>query len=103
MPLGEWDPKRGRGGRQWRRLVDELVPPGSMCESPVCRFDDREIWFGVRRNHPRSRSLDHIVPLSEGGHPTARWNLRPAHFGCNSAKTNLTKPDAPRKSRAYPF
>ena len=81
MPLDEWDPRRGRGGNpNWRRLVKELCPPGSMCEIPVCKMASRIIVFGLRRNHPLGPSLDHIEDLQYGGHPTARWNLRPAHF-----------------------
>jgi 5-methylcytosine-specific restriction endonuclease McrA len=36
---------------------------------------------------PRSPSLDHVVPLSEGGAHT-RANSRAAHFGCNSGRCN---------------
>lgn len=86
--LDEWDPRRGRQGRQWRRLVDELCPPGSLCEIPECSKPTRLILFGLRPGHPMGPSLDHIVPLDEGGHPTARSNLRPAHVGCNSARGN---------------
>lgn len=48
-----------------------------LCGDPVLRF--------VRFPHPRSASIDHIVPVSLGGeHVTS--NLQLAHFGCNSAK-----------------
>jgi 5-methylcytosine-specific restriction endonuclease McrA len=77
------DPKRGRGGAQWRALLDELVPPGSICH--LCK---KKIRFDVPPRHPMSRSLDHVRPLSKGGHPTARENLKPAHFGCNSGRGN---------------
>lgn len=79
--LDEWDPRRGRTGRPWRRLVAAVCPPGS-----VCALCGHPIVFGLRRNHPRGPSVDHITPLSEGGHPTASWNLRPAHFGCNAGR-----------------
>ena len=35
--------------------------------------------------HPRTASLDHIVPISQGGTDEAR-NLQLAHLGCNMAK-----------------
>lgn len=88
MALSEWDPKRGREGRLWRQLLDELCPPGSVCEIPECDKPTREILFGLRPRHPMSRSLDHIVPLFDGGHPTDPANLRPAHLGCNAAREN---------------
>jgi len=86
VSLSEWDPRRGRRGRQWRRLVAEVCPPGSMCEVERCLYPElgRVIVFGLRPNHPHGPSVDHIVRLNDGGHPTARSNLRPAHFGCNA-------------------
>ena len=104
MALSEWDPRRGREGRLWRRLVKELCPPGSLCEIPECKAAarglTREIVFGLRRNHPLGPSLDHIVDLQYGGHPTDPANLRPAHFGCNSGKRR-PKQARPR-SRDWP-
>lgn len=35
---------------------------------------------------PRSRSVDHIVPLSKGGDPYSRANARLACYGCNAAR-----------------
>lgn len=37
--------------------------------------------------HPKSASLDHIVPLSRGGDHTYR-NVQAAHFMCNSVKSD---------------
>ena len=104
MPLDEWDPRRGRGGRTWRNLVAELCPPGSVCQVPVCLYPElhRVIVFGLRRNHPHGPSLDHITDLQYGGHPTARWNLRPAHFGCNAGKRREKAP-VRRTSVDWPF
>jgi len=98
--LDEWDPRRGRQGRAWRRLVKELCPPGSVCQVPACRYPDQPIRFGLRRNHPLGPSLDHIVELHRGGHPTARWNLRPAHFGCNAGRPRERPVTEPARSRA---
>lgn len=84
MPaLDEWDPKRGRTGRPWRRLVEKYCVPGS-----VCAWCNEEIVFGLRPRHPRGPSLDHTVKLEDGGHPTAAWNLQPMHLGCNVRKEN---------------
>jgi len=38
------------------------------------------------RLHPRSATADHIVEVSEGGHPTALSNLQPMHLACNQEK-----------------
>lgn len=96
--LDEWDPRRGRGGRVWRRLVKELCPPGSVCG--ICAGAKGPIRFGLRPNHPLGPSLDHIVDLQYGGHPTDPDNLRPAHFGCNAGKRS--RRPAARASRDWP-
>lgn len=86
MRLAEDDPKRGRSGAVWRGLVKTHCPPGS-----ICALCGREIVFGLRPRHPKGPSLDHIVELWQGGHPTAVWNLQPAHLGCNVRKSNALR------------
>lgn len=69
---------RGRRGRPWRTAQAEVYATETHCW--LCgRWVDQELPW----RHPLSRSVDHVVPLSEGGHPTARWNLRLAHRRCN--------------------
>ena len=107
--LDEWDPKRGRQGRAWRRLVRLVCPPGSLCEVPVCKYPHlgRVIVFGLRPNHPWGPSVDHVVPLELGGHPTDLGNLRPAHFGCNAgrrpARTSMVRPRSSRTALLPPL
>ncbi|WP_461634488.1 HNH endonuclease [Glutamicibacter soli] len=58
--------------------------------------------FGLRPRHPYGPSLDHIIALIDGGHPTAPWNLQPMHLGCNSkkeaARRRMQSKPAPRPS-----
>lgn len=50
----------------------------------ICGGDiDREAKFPARLG----ASIDHIVPISRGGHDT-RANVQAAHYGCNSRKQN---------------
>lgn len=42
---------------------------------------------GGRRLNPQAPSADHVQPLSKDG-THDRANLRPAHLGCNMAKSN---------------
>lgn len=84
--LDEWDPRRGRNGRPWRRLVATYCTPGS-----ACAWCGEEILFGLRPRHPLGPSLDHILALIDGGHPTAPWNLQPMHLGCNVRKENARR------------
>ena len=80
------DPRNGRSGRQWRRIIDALLVPGAQCAYPPCdcpwgRDIDTTITSG-----PWSGTVDHIVPLVEGGHPTHPSNLQTMHRSCNSRK-----------------
>ncbi|WP_369529681.1 HNH endonuclease [Bradyrhizobium elkanii] len=53
-----------------------------MCQ--ICGDEiDRDLVFP----HPRSVSLDHIIPISRGG-VHRRDNTQCAHLGCNSSKGN---------------
>lgn len=83
--LDEYDPKRGRSGRPYERLKKEIYVRVycEICGKP-CRYD-----LGPR--HPLAPSVDHIIPLSMGGHPTAVGNARLVHYGCNSSRGNGTR------------
>jgi len=53
----------------------------------ICR---RKVSRALRHPHPRSASLDHIVPLAAGrdnGGVHAPWNVQCAHLSCNLAKS----------------
>lgn len=53
----------------------------------VCQLCFENIDLLQPPRHTLSLSLDHIIPLSLGGHD-ADYNLVPAHYGCNSRKGN---------------
>ena len=80
------DELEGRGAN-WQRLMTAhaLVDAGYVtiieCMMPTCIYDDR-LFEPEKR--ARALSIDHILPLSQGGSHHAD-NLRLAHHGCNSA------------------
>jgi 5-methylcytosine-specific restriction endonuclease McrA len=99
---------RDHNGHAWRKLVEELCPPGSWCEIEECQYPSREIVFGLRPRHPRGPSLDHIIELQYGGTDDP-WNLRPSHLRCNVVKSNRLRalaraetatPQRPSRARA---
>lgn len=52
-----------------------------------CQLCRKPIPKTLKAPHPRSPSLDHIIPLSQGGaHRPA--NVQAAHLGCNVSKGN---------------
>lgn len=71
----------GRNAAAWIRLTTWARAN----LSPLCRFCGESIDLTLPARHPKSWSLDHIRPLSEGGDPHDPANVAPAHFGCNSS------------------
>lgn len=76
------DPRNGRDGRPWRRTRAQILKTSTTC------------WIC---GHDGSQSVDHVIPLSKGGHPLDPSNLRPAHGiegcptcgrKCNSSRGN---------------
>lgn len=57
----------------------------------VCKLCGDPVDRGARFPAPLSVSLDHIVPLSKGGHHT-RQNVQCAHLLCNTKRGNRDIP-----------
>jgi len=53
-----------------------------------CAICGKPVDMSLKWPHPLSKSIDHIVPVSLGGHPSDRDNLQLAHLACNRAKSN---------------
>jgi hypothetical protein len=51
----------------------------------VCGICASRIWKHAKCPHPKSPSMDHIVPMSRGG-GHVRANVQAAHYGCNAHK-----------------
>ena len=64
--------------RKNRALVMKMSNVCGICGRPI----DPELKFP----DPMSASLDHIVPISLGGHPYAQSNMQVAHLICNRTK-----------------
>jgi 5-methylcytosine-specific restriction endonuclease McrA len=53
----------------------------------VCGICGRPVDKSLKFPHPLSPTIDHIIPVSKGGHPSALDNLQLAHFTCNREKS----------------
>jgi hypothetical protein len=59
----------------------------------VCGICGKPVDFSYKYPHPLSPTVDHIIPVSKGGHPSDLSNLQLAHRCCNRDKSdNLFKP-----------
>lgn len=55
----------------------------------VCAICGQPLDHRYKYPHPLSTTVDHIIPVSKGGHPSDINNLQAAHFKCNRAKSDL--------------
>ncbi|MBQ7146009.1 MAG: HNH endonuclease [Lachnospiraceae bacterium] len=51
-----------------------------------CALCGQEVDKNLKYPHPMSASVDHIIPLQKGGHPSDLANLQLAHLYCNRQK-----------------
>jgi hypothetical protein len=54
----------------------------------VCGICGKPVDFSFKFPHPLSPCIDHIIPVSKGGHPSAMENLQLAHMCCNRQKSD---------------
>lgn len=63
-----------------------------------CAICGREVDFRLKYPHPLSPSIDHIIPVSRGGHPSDLENLQLAHWTCNRQKSDKLLVAAPAET-----
>jgi 5-methylcytosine-specific restriction endonuclease McrA len=86
MPVS--DPITGRPWRTASAKVRALGLPCWLCGIPIdYQAPARTRW---------SYSTDHVIPRNHGGSLLDPTNLRPAHYGCNSARHD----DPPQHTQA---
>ena len=54
----------------------------------ICGICGKPVDFKLKYPHPLSPTIDHIVPLAKGGHPSDIENLQLAHRCCNRQKSD---------------
>lgn len=54
----------------------------------VCAICGKPVDFSLKYPHPLSPTIDHIIPVSKGGHPSDIDNLQLAHRTCNRQKSD---------------
>lgn len=54
----------------------------------VCGICGQPVDFSLKWPHPLSPCIDHIIPVSKGGHPSDLSNLQLAHMTCNREKSD---------------
>lgn len=62
----------------------------------VCALCGRPVDFSLKYPDPMCATVDHIVPIDRGGHPSDIDNLQLAHLTCNRAKADKLQQENPQ-------
>ncbi|MBQ6035761.1 MAG: HNH endonuclease [Lachnospiraceae bacterium] len=54
----------------------------------ICGICGQPVDKSLKTPHPLSATVDHIIPVSKGGHPSDLANLQIAHRWCNRWKSD---------------
>ena len=54
----------------------------------ICGICGKPVDFSYKYPHPLSPTVDHIIPVAKGGHPSDLDNLQLAHRCCNREKSD---------------
>ena len=80
---------RKQNGHRWRGIQARVYVEEDRCGICGYRVDKSLPRKGADgRDDPRSKSVDHIVPVARGGAENDRSNCQLAHLGCNFRKND---------------
>ena len=74
--------------RAGNRAAFEAARQKILKTQTVCGICGKPVDFSYRYPHPLSPTVDHIIPVSKGGHPSDLNNLQLAHRCCNRQKSD---------------
>lgn len=82
-------PKTARADRTGRqRSSFESAKKKILKTQEVCGICGKPVDKKLKFPHPLSPSIDHIIPVDKGGHPSDISNLQLAHLTCNRQKSD---------------
>lgn len=84
------NPRYANGHRR-RRLRARVLATETYCAWSHCEWPDDPVDKTLHWNHPLAPEVDEIIPVSRGGDPLARSNVRLMHRICNQRRGNGTR------------
>ena len=70
------------------RLAFDRAKKRILASESVCGICGLPVDKTLKYPDPMSPSIDHIIPIDRGGHPSDISNLQLAHWKCNRMKAN---------------
>jgi 5-methylcytosine-specific restriction endonuclease McrA len=96
------NPRYANGHRR-RQLRARVLATETYCGWERCEWPDEPIDKALPPDHPLAPEVDEIIPVSMGGDPLARSNVRLLHRICNQRRGNGTRtPKRIPKPAAFP-
>lgn len=74
--------------RPGNRGAYEAARQKILASQKICGICGKPVDFSYKAPHPLSPTVDHIIPISKGGHPSDIANLQLAHRWCNRQKSD---------------
>ena len=71
-----------------------------LASQEVCALCGQKVDKNLKYPHPMSATVDHIIPLNKGGHPSDINNLQLAHFCCNRQKSDKILTNEPEEQKS---
>lgn len=65
----------------------------------VCGICGHPVDMNLKPPHPLAPTIDHIIPIAKGGHPSDIANLQLAHWICNREKSDKILMSAKRQKQ----
>lgn len=88
LPCGESEVRKQRHARRDQKRLTRYEPYTlaeiAQRDSYRCGFCGKRVLMDRKVPHHKAPTIDHIIPLSAGGHDT-KANVQLAHFLCNSS------------------
>ena len=79
--------KNGPHQKEFARNKKKILATQSVCA--IC---GQPVNKNIRFPDPMSPTIDHIIPIDKGGHPSDISNLQLAHLCCNNRKSDKLIP-----------
>ena len=70
------------------RLAFERNKRRILASETICGICGQPVDKSLKYPDPMCATIDHIIPIDRGGHPSDISNLQLAHFWCNRQKSN---------------
>ena len=100
--LQQRDKKRYRPDRDGpMRMQAEANKKIVVATQSVCAICGGIVDKSLKAPHPMSASVDHIIPIAKGGHPSDINNLQLTHRACNRAKGTKIITEKPQREVAF--